>query len=247
MPFARQSVESVSGIPERAFEWEASRPVSWRCCGASLLLHLLALLPWLPAGQPAGPPKELRAQAIFRPAPGEAPAPRVARLVPVPANPVPLPEPGVAAERVHVDTATIQLSFAPDARGEAPQMVQSQHGVLALLDRDDASLTRYLLEPPDWRPRESVRDVSLYFEIRMSPPEKWQVFRDAARRDGIDLDRYRACALFEPSFQRCIKQAILEWAANNPNRSGNVTSAKLAIAAGRPCGVEVIEVSFASR
>ena len=246
LPARLQSVEGLSGILERAFKWEADKPISWRSCGVSLLVHMLVFLPWLPTGLPFRTRSEPRNPAIFRPAPGQVVAPRIARLVPVPSPPVPMPEPGFSPEQVHVELRSITLSFAPDTRGEFPQVVQAQHGMLALLDKDDRDLVRYVLEPPDWRARATLRDAAGYFPILMVPAEKWQVFREASRRDGIDLGRYQACALFGSSFMQCIRNAILAWAADR-TRSGRVASAKLGISAGRPCGVEVLEVSFASK
>lgn len=246
LPARLQSAENVSRALERAFKWEADKPVSWRCCSGSLLIHMLVFLPWLPAGQPVRPRSEPpNSPSIFQPAPGQVLAPRIARLVPIPSNPV--PEPGFSPDRVRVDLRAIALSFALDTRGEFPQVVEAQHGTLALLDKDDRDLVRYLIEPPGWRARETLRDAAGYFPILMVPAEKWRVFRDAAERDGIDLSRYQACALFGTSFMQCIKKAILAWAAADRTRSGRVASAKLGISAGRPCGVEVLEVSFASQ
>jgi len=250
MPSAHsQSAAGASGSLERTLSWEAVKPVSWRCCAGSLLLHMLVFLPWIPAGRLPGQTRAPGRQRNFQPVAGQRLTIPIRLVLPPPGHwdPVPPAAPAGSADQVHVDLATIRLSFADDTRGEFPEVVQAQHGVLALLDNEDQSLARYVLEPPGWRARESVRDVSGYFGILMSPPEKWRVFREAAERDGIDLGHYQACALFEASFQICLKKAILARAAADPKASGHVTSARLGVSAGRPCGVEVLEVSFANR
>jgi hypothetical protein len=81
----------------------------------------------------------------------------------------------------------------------------------------------------------------------MDPPEKWAVLRNVSQAYGIDLNQYQACAVFDLSFRACLKNAILAKAFSTPAHSGSVRSARLAIAAGRPCGIEVLEVSFAAR
>ncbi len=231
----------------KVLHWEAERPLSWNCRCGSLLLHSLIFLLWSPVRHTAAAPPLPPRVAYFQPAPGEAPVRKVMPLVAVPDNLAAPPPHGSGGKEVRVDLGTIQLSFADDTRSEFPQVVQAQHGLLALLDREDRSLARYLLEAPDWQAREVVLDVSRYFAVLMSPPEKWRVFRDSARQNGIDLNRYQTAALFEAPFQICLKRAILARANADPKRSGAVTSARLAIAAAQPCGIEVLDVSFAGQ
>jgi hypothetical protein len=79
----------------------------------------------------------------------------------------------------------------------------------------------------------------------MDPPEGWAVFRALARRDGIALDRYRAGALFDIGYRRCLQDAIGRAAEiERQGTPGRVLAARLAFAADQPCGIEVLEVSL---
>jgi hypothetical protein len=148
---------------------------------------------------------------------------------------------------VKVDIGAVRLTFADDSRHQLPRVVQDQQGMLALLDRKDNTIARYLVQPPDWEAEERIEDVSRNLRILMDPPGDWAVFQNLARNQGIDLSQYQASALFDDAFRHCLKKAILAKASSEPGGSGRVSSARLGIAASQPCGIEVLEVSFAAR
>ena len=68
MPSAHsQSAAGASGSLERTLNWEALKPVSWRCCTGSLLLHMLVFLPWIPPASCQGNRGRPAACGIFDP------------------------------------------------------------------------------------------------------------------------------------------------------------------------------------
>jgi hypothetical protein len=79
----------------------------------------------------------------------------------------------------------------------------------------------------------------------MDPPEAWAVFREIASRYGIDLKHYRAGALFDIGYRRCLQDAIGRAAAlQQTGTPSRVLATKLAFATGQPCGIDVLEVSL---
>jgi len=241
----------------RAVRWRSVWVWPWRGLAASALLHTLFLLLFISAGYSLYVPAEdadtsARATVIplfaprkgdFLPSAHRTTTPVLSPLSETRALPTPLPD----VADVNVDLNSIRLSFAPDLRNELPQVVQDQHGMLALLDKEDRTVAHYLVRPPGWEMEERIQDVSRTLRILMDPPEKWAVFRNVARHYGIDLSRYQACALFDLGFRHCLKNAILAKASAASAHSGRVRSARLAIVADRPCGIAVLEVSFEAK
>ena len=231
----------------RGLTWEAERPLPGKRLASGLLIHVFLLCPWLisvprsTAAEPAAP----RHVAI----PIFTAPPRVAAS---PANPSPFPavgplsvapEPALVAN-VSVDLTTVQLVLSDDVTGQLPEVVRMHAGELALLDKDDQQIARYTLSPPDWELREGIRDVSRKLRFVMYPPSNWPVFREAAGR--VDLSRYHAAALFDRAFGRCLQEEIRKHAISKASDSGGrVRTARLAFAAHRPCGIEILEVSLA--
>jgi len=251
-----QRGEEDSQAQGRALRWQLPGFWPWRGLAGSALLHALLLLPFIWAAfslhipaQEGDPLPKTIVMPLFAPWKGYPPPPRhriaVLPVMSLPST-APLSAPLPDLPDVKIDLNSIRLSFAPDLRNELPQVVQDQHGMLALLDKEDRTVAHYLVRPPDWETEEKIQDVSRTLRILMDPPEKWAVFRNVARQYGIDLSRYQACALFDLGFRHCLKNAILARASAAPAHSGRVRSARLAIAADRPCGIEVLEVSFAA-
>ncbi len=248
-----QPGEDDSQALGRALRWQAPGFWPWRCLAGSVLFHALLLLPFtsvaLSLRAPAPESDSLRRSTVmplFAPRSAGSPSPsRITVLRPPSGVSLSLPPPDFPD--VKVDLNAILLSFAPDIRNELPQVVQDQHGMLALLDKEDKTVARYLVRPPAWETEEKIQDVSRSLRILMDPPEKWAVLRNVSQAYGIDLNQYQACAVFDLSFRACLKNAILAKAFSAPAHSGSVKSARLAIAAGQPCGIEVLEVSFAAR
>jgi hypothetical protein len=153
--------------------------------------------------------------------------------------------PVAAVSELAVDLTSIR--FADDVAGQLPEVVRRNGGALALLDKEDRTIARYILQPPSWEAQGVIRDVSRKLRLCMDPPQKWEVFRTVAERYGIDLDRYRACAMFDAAYGRCLQDAIRSRALSGASHSaGRVSSATLAFSIDRPCGIEVLEVSIAT-
>jgi len=239
----------------RALHWESAGRRPWRSYASSSAFHVLALLlsVVLTSGADVAgsnvPP--LRTSIPFGPGAVHS-LPPARTIVPVIASPSPqLQE--TSADPVHeqpevkLDLGAVRLTFVNDSRHQLPQVVEEQQGMLALLDLKDNTIARYLVQPPAWEAAERIEDVSRSLRIFMDPPEEWAVFRNVASNQGIDLRQYRACALFDEGFRRCLKNAILAKASSVRGASGRVSSVLLAIAASQPCGIEVLEVSFAAR
>jgi hypothetical protein len=146
---------------------------------------------------------------------------------------------------VRIDMNSIQLSFADDVTNQLPGAVREWGGALALMDKEDPSFARYLILPPDWSLRPTLLDASGKFRLAMDPPRKWTLLRTIAQRNSIELDRYQACALFESAYAKCLREAILLRANQLSNgMSVRVQSARLAFEEGRPCDVNVLEVTL---
>ena len=246
---ADQAQEPDSARLERALHWQAEARRPWRSIWVSIVLHAFLVLPSflaaiLGAEPPAPPERKETVTQIFVPAPGAPPQPEK-----VPAANAPdlrkVPPEGPAVPDVSVNLRSLQLHFAPDVRNQLPAVIRSQHGMLALLDAEDSGIAHYLIEPPDWVAREDIVDVSGKLRILMDPPESWPIFRQIAQRYGIELRRYRASAVFDIAYRRCLQDAIHSRAVSDA-KSGRVSGARLAFVADRPCGVEVLEVSLAA-
>jgi hypothetical protein len=236
---------------ERALLWRAgggfpARSVTW-----SLLCQALAAWAWC-AALPLGPGVEggsdgtppPQATIVFVAPPTAASRP-VVRWPAFPApRSVPEPESGVWPEALP-NLSGIQLQFADDVEGRLPDVLQRYHGELALLSQDDPAIALYLFDPPAWKVRETAVDVSSKLCLWMDPPERWALFRTLAQRYGVALDRYRAGALFDIGYRRCLQNAVADAAGRQrPGALAEVLGARLAFAVDRPCGVEVKEVSL---
>jgi hypothetical protein len=157
----------------------------------------------------------------------------------------PVIESGEQNPSVRVDMNSIQLSFADDVTNQLPGVVTEWGGALALMDKDDPSFARYLILPPDWSVRRTLLDASGKFRLAMDPPRKWNLLRIVAEQNSIDLDRYQVCALFEGEYSKCLRSVILLRANQlSDGKSVRVRSARLVFEVGRPCGVNVLEVTF---
>ena len=245
-----QGEEPDSARLERALHWNSEGHWPWKCIFASAGLHAFVLLPGLLVGllvaeEPRPEPAKETITQIFVPAPSAPPEPAsppaAGRL-----ESLPPPQEGPAVPEVAVDLRSMELAFAADVGNQLPDVIRSQRGMLALLDKDDAGIARYLIQPPGWEAREEIVDVSSKLRILMDPPQKWPVFREVAERYGIDLTRYRASAVFDIGYRRCLQDAIRSRAAAEAKASGRVLTARLAFRTDRPCGIEVLEVSLAT-
>ena len=209
---------------------------------ASSAAPLAAAKP-LPA--PAKPKPSVQAAAK----PAQAAQPRIQQPDSLRASPqLRLPEPGPAppSQEVRVDMNSIQLSFADDVTNQLPGVVERNRGMLALIDKEDPAIARYVIEPPDWIVRETLLDVSRKVCFAMYPPQKWRLLQSVARSSGLRLDRYQVCALFESPYNQCLQEAIRSKAAAvSGGGKVRVQSARLAFEGGSHCGVAVLEVSFA--
>src|SRR5581483_2664328 len=157
-------------ILERALNWRASPPLPWSSFASSMVLHiatLTTLMIYLP-GEPLRLPPAAEQQPVahsFLPLTfpsTAAPPPLRQATLQIPGRlDLPLIEtPETAPSSVTVNLNSIQLSFALDLRNQLPEVVASQHGMLALLDKQDLSVAYYLMQPPGWKPRPTITDVS---------------------------------------------------------------------------------------
>jgi hypothetical protein len=183
---------------------------------------------------------------VFAPPPSAAVPPKLATAAAGSASGIKPEPPNIAIPALTVDLHAIKFEFADDVEGQLPEVVRQDGGVLGLLDIEDPNIARYILQPPSWDAQESIQDVRRKFRFTMTPPSSWRVFRDSARRSGIDLNRYYGCAIFDDAYRRCLLSAIRRRAlldARSPE--GHVSFVRLAFAAGSPCGVNVLEVKLA--
>jgi hypothetical protein len=252
MPTNSPGGEDGFAALERALYWRSEGPLPWKSFAAGVGLHVMFVTVYL-SGGPAGAAQAVDSPPVARAVPlfnGARMEYQLTRRVQAPVLWPNLQEPAAPRARpdfadVNVDLSTIRLSFDPDLRNELPQVVQDQRGMFALLDKEDRTITHYLLRPPAFQAQEKMADVSGDLRILMDPPQKWPVFRNVARQSGIDLGNYQACAIFGPGFRRCLKDAIAARASTEGEGLRRVASARIAIAAAQPCGIEVREVSFA--
>jgi len=244
-PVCRDPNDRAVLVLNQALGLEIAGSLSRKSLAGSLLIHAaLCLSVYLPAyrGHRKEPIviKTVLTQ-VFVPSPAMPEA--SAEAVPGKLDTVALETPA-ADSLVAVDLSAIHLSFLADVRNQLPAVVGAQGGVLALLDKDNRAIARYIFRPPDWRAEETTTDVTGKLRIRMDPPQKWPVFREIAARDGLDLDAFLACAIFDVSYRHCLQSAIR---SRIPAAfAGHVSAASLAFRADRPCGVEVLDVSLAA-
>jgi hypothetical protein len=221
----------------------------WKGALWAVAIHAVLGLPlclavlWTP--DQASPPaaRQILTQ-VFVPSPSAAAAERRAAFPAGKLDSVALEIPVSDVAPVAVELSAIRLTFPADVGNYLPAVVEAQGGVLALLDKDNQAIARYIFRPPDWRAEQTTTDVSGRLRLLMDPPDKWPVFREIAARDGLDLSAYLACALFDISYRHCLQSAIR---GRVPAAfSGHVSAARLAFRADRPCGVEVLDVSLAA-
>jgi hypothetical protein len=242
--------DSPDAVLERALRLEIAGYWPWKSAIWGVVLHAvfglcLYVAVYRGVGQSEPPVARQVLAQIFVPAPSDAPPPeRAASVLPGNLDSVPLGTPAAATSPITVDLSAIQLSFPADVGNHLPAVVQAQGGVLALLDKDNQSIARYIFRPPDWQAEETTTDVTGTLRILMDPPQKWPVFREIAARYGLELDAFLACAIFDISYRRCLQSVIRGGVpAAFP---GRVSAARLAFRADRPCGVEVLDVSLAA-
>jgi hypothetical protein len=237
---------------ERALHWRAAGPRPWKSTAASAAGHLTLALFWIWVGM--GPPAAEQAPAvpdgavpIFVPPAGSGPRHPQQPVVPPSANAASprLELPGLPDEAA-VNLDAVRLIFRDDTGGQLPLVVAKYGGVLALLDPDDPTIACYLFQPPDWEARKGITSVSRKLRLFMDPPRKWEVFRGLAARYRIALDRYRAGAVFDGDYGRCLQRAIRSRALSDAPQGVGPITARLAFAADRPCGIEVLEVFHAT-
>ena len=235
----------------RAMEWDPTGQLCKRLL-IGTLIHVALMAPWLlslppNAAEDSRPARYDTAVPIFAP-PASALIPRTLTLAP-PGLPMRVEHDliGAAVQELTMDLTAMKLSFADDVGAQLPEVVRKNGGALALLDKNDPTIARYTLQPPFWEVQEGIRDVSRKLRLAMDPPQKWAVFRNAAERYGLDLDRYQACAMFDAAYSRCLQDAIRTRALSGaPHSAGRISSARLAFVADRACGIEVLEVTLAT-
>jgi hypothetical protein len=177
-----------------------------------------------------------RASRPPEPAPPATPSASAALVAPVDPG-----RPGDSAARV--DLGRVEIQFADDVSGQLPAVLSARSGALALLDREDPTIARYLARPPGWEAVSGVTDVSRSLRVLMEPPARWALWRRIAARSGLALDHYQAAAVFDPDYRRCIQQRVRDYEAAHPGPAGaEVTSVRLAFVSDLPCGLEVLEV-----
>jgi DNA-directed RNA polymerase subunit L len=155
-----------------------------------------------------------------------------------------LPQPEVA-----VDLSWIRIEFAPDLDQALPEIIRREHASLALLDKelldnDHIAFALFQFQPPSWEERITRVDVTDDLKIKMEPSREWVIFRDLGERYGIDLSRYRACAIFDISYRHCLLESIRLAAKTAPSSASRVSAARLAFSLDSPCGIKVLEVSY---
>jgi hypothetical protein len=249
-PVRRDPDDGPDAVLERALRLEIAGYWPWRSAVWAVVLHAafglcLYVAVYRGVSQSEHPAARQVLAQIFVPARAAPPPPeRSSSTLPGNLDSVPLGTPAAAVSPVAVDLSAIGLSFPADVRNQLPAVVRAQGGVLALLDKDNQSIARYIFRPPDWQAEETTMDVTGRLRILMDPPQKWPVFREISARSGLDLDAFRACAIFDMSYRRCLQTAIRGRVP--ASFSGHVSAARLAFRADRPCGVEVLDVSLAA-
>jgi len=234
---------------ERALQVEIDAYRPWRSIAGSLLLHatgglLLCLAAFQRASHTGSIAPAQTLVRIFVPSPSAAVNPPASPYFPPEIAALAVTETPAAAPPVAVDLNAIRLSFRADLRNQLPGVIEAQGGVLALLDKDNQAIARYVFRAPGWLPEETATDVAGQLRLLMDPPGKWPVFRKIAARDGINLDEFAACAIFDIAYRHCLQSAIRDWVP--AGSVGHVTAARLAFRTDRPCGIEVLDVSVSA-
>jgi hypothetical protein len=232
---------------DRAFRLDLAGYLPWKSLNVSFLVHaaillLLFLTARVAARQvPPSPAREALTQ-LFVPE-SAPPVPPIGPRNPSDSKPFPVPadESPAIPPSVAVDLSAVSLSFRPDVRNQLPAVVEAQGGVLALLDKDNPTIARYIFRPPLWQAEKVTLEVTAGLRLQMNPPQQWPVFREVAAREGLDLNAFLACAIFDISYRRCLQSALRE--RISPGSSGHVTAASLEFRVNRPCGVEVLDIS----
>jgi hypothetical protein len=191
---------------------------------------------------------------VFTPSLSSAPVPpKLAVSASGPAKGITQERLDTAAPELAVDLTAIKIEVADDPDEQLPEVVRQYGGMLALLDKEDQTVARYVLEPPSWELQEGFRDVSGGYCFDLIPPRRWAVLRKAAERHDVVLGRFKAYAVFDVSYGRCLKNAIRRQALlDAPGSAGRVSFARVAFAPGNPCGIKVLgtrmrEVSLAHK
>jgi hypothetical protein len=220
---------------------------------ASIVVHAIALsfsgIDFSAWARPHTRPEEARrVQVLYIPARATAPAePEKPKTKSKSNSPVAAPKrvrdlPPLPPVERRVDMNSIEISVALDTANQLPDVIRDQGGVLALVDRDDQSIARYIFEPPNWTMREAITDVSSKVHFSMSPSEQWALLRDLERRYGIEFDHYVVSALFNSDYSGCLQREIKK-RADASHTEGNVKSALLVFTSSQPCGIDVLHVS----
>jgi hypothetical protein len=247
-PVCRDPDDGSDAVLERALRLEIAGYWPWKSAIWGLVMHAgLGLCLYLAiyggVGQSEPPVARQVLAQIFVPTSSDSPSEGSAPSLSGKLDSVALEIPADVSP-VAVDLSAIRLSFPADVGNHLPAVVEAQGGVLALLDKDNRDIARYIFRPPDWQAEETTTDVTGRLRILMDPPQKWPVFREIAARYGLDLDAFRACAIFDMSYRRCLQSAIRGRVP--ATFSGHVSAARLAFRADQPCGVEVLDVSLAA-
>jgi hypothetical protein len=237
------TLRAYTGVPEAA-------PL--RGFMYSGIAHLVFLVPLVVSSQLAKIPREVppprTVVRLFLPkqAPTEAERPKTVLSTSEAAFEA-APDVAPPLAKVPVDMSAIELSFAADTGNQLPEVIRQQRGVLALVDKTDPTIARYMFEPPQWAFHPGIVDISDKVRFAMYPPEKWAAVGALAAAHGLQLDQYEVCALFEANYTGCLRDAISSRATSDPRGAGaRVKSARLAFSAASPCGIDVLEVSFAA-
>jgi hypothetical protein len=142
-----------------------------------------------------------------------------------------------------VDMNSIEISIADDNTNQLPEVVRQQQGILALVDREDQSIAHYTFEPPDWRMRDRMVDVSGRIRFSMTPPTRWALLQTLADRHSIAIEKYQVDALFDIAYTSCLEREIRKQADASPQR-GRVRAAVLVFTSSRSCGIDVVDLKF---
>jgi hypothetical protein len=188
------------------------------------------------------PPRPRATPEKQPPPPPEKKSPVVASAAPRPKREDP-PPPEPPAVKDRVDMQSIEISVLEDAANELPEVIRRQQGILALVEPGDQSIAHYVFEPPDWKMRDRIADVSGRIRFSMSPPSRWALLRSLAERHSIDMEKYQVDALFDGAYQDCLKSEIRRSAEASPN-AGRVRSAVLVFNSSRSCGIDVVKLEF---
>ena len=74
---------------------------------------------------------------------------------------------------LQVDLSALKVRLADDITGQLPEVLIEHHGTIALVDREDVTIARYLFQSPEWDMQDGATDISSGLRISMDPPQKW--------------------------------------------------------------------------